>query len=212
MSAPDYTVYLVTDAPAAYAHGLLANVEAAVAGGASVVQYRATSGTKRELYDTACALHDLLRPRGVPLIINDHLDLALAVDAEGLHVGQNDLPIAVARRLLGRGRLLGLSITAASQMTAFDPADVDYLGVGPVYATISKADAAPALGLEALAAITAKSPLPVVAIGGISLERAPAVFATGVAGVAVVSAVSYAADPAAAARALRGGAGKKVES
>lgn len=203
VNAPDYTVYLVTDAAPAYSHGLLANVEAAVAGGATVVQYRATSGTKRELYETACALRELLRPRGVPLIINDHLDLALAVEADGLHVGQNDLPIEVARRLLGKQRILGLSITAPEQLGEFDPALVDYVGIGPVYPTSSKSDAAPALGLETLAQLVRRSPVPVVAIGGISLERAPAVFAKGVAGVAVVSAISFAADPAGAARALR---------
>lgn len=200
---PDYTLYLVTDEPARYANGLLAGVEAAVAGGATVVQYRAPTGTKRELYETARALADLLRPRGVPLIINDHLDLALAVDAAGLHVGQDDLPVQAARRLLGRGKLLGLSITAPGQLDAADVTAVDYLGIGPVFATVSKADAAPALGLEKLAELAARSPLPVVAIGGISFENAAAVFAAGVAGVAVVSALSLSGDPEGAARALR---------
>jgi thiamine-phosphate pyrophosphorylase len=203
---PDYTLYLVTDQAARYAHGLLASVEAAVSGGASIVQYRATHGTKRELYDTALALHELLQSRGVPLIINDHLDLALAVDAEGVHLGQQDLPIKVARRLIGRMRLLGLSITAIDQLDGFDPADVDYLGVGPVFATASKSDAAPALGLKILTEITVRSSLPVVAIGGISLARAPGVFAAGVAGVAVVSALSESPDPAATARAFRAAA------
>lgn len=203
MTSPDYTLYLVTDQADHYPHGLLSGVDAAVSGGASMVQYRATRGTKRELYDTALALHAMLVPRRVPLIINDHLDLVLAVGAEGLHLGQQDLPVTAARRLLGRGRLLGLSITAAGQLDEFDPKEVDYLGIGPVFPTNSKPDAAPALGLESLAALKTRSSLPVVAIGGISLERAPAVFATGVAGIAVVSALSLTPDPAAAARALR---------
>lgn len=208
MNAPDYTVYLVTDAPARYPRGLLADVDAAVSGGASVVQYRATQGSRNELHETARALHALLQPRGVPLIINDHVDLALEIGAEGVHVGQKDVPAAVARRLIGPDRILGLSITDPAQLATLDPTGIDYLGIGPVFATASKSDAAPALGLEQLAALVARSPRPVVAIGGISLERAPDVFATGVAGIAVVSALSTSPDPATAARALRAAANR----
>lgn len=203
MSKVDYTVYLVTDAPERYAHGLLAGVEAALAGGVSLVQYRASTGTRRHLYETACVLRDLLRPRQVPLIINDQVDLALAVDADGVHVGQNDLPSDVVRRLIGPNKTLGLSITAPEQLDTVPPQTVDYLGLGPVFPTNSKDDAAPALGLEQLARLTARCTLPTVAIGGISLENASAVFAAGVDGLAVVSALSLATDPAAAARALR---------
>jgi len=203
MNQVDYTVYLVTDAPDRYAHGLLAGVEAALAGGVSIVQYRAITGTRRHLYETARSLRNLLRPHHVPLIINDQVDLALAVDADGVHVGQNDLPAEVVRRLLGPGKLIGLSITTSEQLNAIPPNTVDYLGLGPVFPTISKDDAAPALGLEHLARITARCTLPTVAIGGIDLENAPSVFATGVDGLAVVSALSLATDPAVAARALR---------
>lgn len=200
---PDYTLCLVTDEAARYPQGLIAGVEAALRGGVTLVQYRATSGTKREQYEIACALRDLLRAHEVPLIINDHLDLVLAVDADGLHVGQHDLPVAVARRILGRSRLLGVSITASAQLERLDFEAVDYIGVGPVFATASKFDAAPALGLEQLTALISLSRKQVLAIGGISLARAPAVFATGVAGIAVISALSAASDPTAAARALR---------
>lgn len=207
----DYTLYLVTDAVARYPRGgnraaLLHSVEAAVAGGATLVQYRATDGSKLERYETALALRDLLRPCAVPFIINDHIDLALAVDADGAHVGQNDLPPAVARRLLGPGKLLGLSITHPAQLASISTLDgtIDYLGIGPVFPTSSKDDAAPALGLNAFARMTASAaPLPVVAIGGITLENAPTIFAAGASGVAVVSALSLAADPTVAARAFR---------
>lgn len=202
MMVVDYSLYLVTDAPERYRTSLLANVEAAVAGGVTVVQYRATTGTKQSLYQTALALRDLLHARGVPLIINDHVDLALAVDAEGVHIGQNDLPVEVVRRLIGPDKLLGLSITAAAQLATVPPGLTNYLGVGPVYPTGSKADAAPALGLDALAEIVTRTPLPVVAIGGIGLPQAGAVFRAGAAGIAVVSALSFADEPAAAARAL----------
>jgi thiamine-phosphate pyrophosphorylase len=203
MTVVDYSVYVVTDAPERYSHGLLTNIEAAIAGGASMIQYRSTSTAKGALYETARALHQLLKPRHVPLIINDHVDLALAVNAEGVHVGQKDLPVAVVRRLVGRNCIVGLSVTQPSELSTVDATLVDYLGIGPVYPTLSKSDAAPALGLEELRRMVALSPVPVVAIGGISLERAAAVFGTGVAGVAVVAAISAANDPAAAARELR---------
>jgi thiamine-phosphate pyrophosphorylase len=210
MNVPDYTLYLVTDAPERYPHGLLAGVEAAVAGGASIVQYRATTGTRRQLYETAHALSALLRPRNVPLIINDQVDLAIAVDAEGVHVGQNDLPVEVVRRMIGPGKLIGLSITTSEQLDSVPLRIIDYLGIGPIFPTISKDDAAPALGVEQLARMTAHTALPVVAIGGISLENAPSVFAAGVDGLAVISALSLAADPAATARALRASKGRGV--
>ena len=203
MSAADYTLYLVTDAAENYPHGLLAGVEAAVSGGVSIVQYRAATGTKRHLYETARALRDLLRPRHVPLIVNDHVDLALAIDADGVHVGQDDLPPDIVRRLIGSGKLLGLSITAPEQLDIIQKNTIDYLGIGPVFPTISKDNAAPALGLEQLASLTARTTLPVVAIGGINLENAASVFATHVAGLAIVSALSRTDDPAAAARAFR---------
>ena len=197
----DYSVYLVTDAPERYASGMLTGVEAAIAGGATIVQYRATTGTRREQFLAALALRDLVRARHVPLIINDQVDLALAVNADGVHVGQSDLPVDVTRRLVGPTKRIGLSITDAAQLDGL-PAAVDYIGVGPVFPTGTKPDAAPALGLDALRQIKAASPVPVIAIGGIDLANVAAVFATGVDGVAVVSAFSRSADPAAVARGI----------
>jgi thiamine-phosphate pyrophosphorylase len=199
---PDLRVYLVTDAPERYRGGLLAAVESALAGGVSVVQYRATGGSRRAQYETAAGLRALLRDRQVPLIINDAVDLALAVDADGVHVGQSDMPVEVVRRLVGPRKIVGLSITAFAQLENVDGA-VDYLGVGPVFPTPTKPDAAPAIGIEGLRRLVAAARLPVVAIGGISVSNAAEVFATGVAGVAVVSAFSQADDPAAVARRLR---------
>jgi len=203
MSTVDYTVYLVTDAPERYANGLLKGVEDALAGGVSIVQYRATTGSRRYQYETALALHKLASSHRVPFIINDQVDLALAVDADGVHVGQNDLPADVVRQLIGPGKLLGLSITTPEQLDSIPPKTVDYLGLGPIFPTISKDNAAPAIGLEQLAWMTAHTTLPTVAIGGISLENAHAVFAAGVAGLAVVSALSLSPNPADSAKALR---------
>ncbi len=203
MNACDYRLYLVTDSPAAYPQGLLAGVEAAVAGGVTVVQYRPTTGPKRVWYEEGRALHAFLRARGIPLVINDHLDLALALEAEGLHVGQQDLPVEVARRLLGPTRLLGLSLTDPAQVHAVPPGCVDYFGVGPIFPTATKVDAAPALGLEGLRALRPLTTLPLVAIGGINETTTPAVLAAGADGVAVVSALSQTPDPAAAAQRFR---------
>jgi thiamine-phosphate pyrophosphorylase len=202
----DPTLYLVTDTPGRYRHNLLDEVAAAIDGGVTVVQFRSTQAGKRTLYDTAIALRTLTRGRGVALIINDHIDLALAVDADGAHVGQDDLPPAVARRLIGPEKILGVSVSTRQEFAAVDCSGVDYLGVGPIFPTGSKFDAAAPSGLAFLAEIVARSPRPVVAIGGISLELAPEVYRTGVAGIAVIAALSQASDPAAAARTLRAAA------
>lgn len=197
---PDYTLYLVTDEPEAYSSNLFDGVDAAIAGGVTMVQYRATKGSGRFLYETAKTLGERLRTHGIPLIINDRLDLALAVNADGLHLGQNDIPVHVARRLIGKQAILGLSITDPEQLKAVDSDLVDYIGAGPVFSTATKTDAAPAMGMETLARIVRNSPTPVVAIGGIHHSNAKAVFDTGVAGLAVVSALSRTASPKQAAR------------
>jgi thiamine-phosphate pyrophosphorylase len=204
----DYTLYLVTDDADNYPHGLLAGVEAALLGGVTLVQFRAVLGSRQKLYQTAIELRSFLRSRQVPLVVNNHVDLALAVDAEGVHVGQNDLPPAIVRRLIGPERVLGLSITNADQLKAVDFSVVDYLGVGPVFATESKLDAAPPIGLSVLSDIVRQSVRPVVAIGGISVTNAPAVFSTGIAGIAVVSGLASAANPQEAARGFRAAAAR----
>jgi thiamine-phosphate pyrophosphorylase len=203
---PDYTLYMVTDAPPAYRHGFLASVEAAVAGGATIVQYRSGITSRRELYETGAALRDLLKRLRVPLIINDHADLALALDADGVHVGQNDLPAAVVRKLIGKHKLLGLSVSNREQLLAIDAGIVDYIGIGPVFPTQTKSDAAPATGIASLSALVSLAPLPTVAIGGITPGNAASVFAAGVNGIAVVTALSRAPDIRAAAQALRAAA------
>jgi len=209
MFLADYTLYLITDSPASYRHGFLASIEAAIAGGTTIVQYRsdsADSKSKRELYETGLALRDLLKRLNVPLIINDHVDLALALDADGVHVGQSDFPAAIVRKLIGPNKLLGLSASTREQVLAADAAIVDYLGLGPVFPTRTKPDAAPATGLDGLAALAALTPLPAVAIGGITPGNAAPVFAAGIDGIAVVTALSRADDIRAAAQILRAAA------
>ena len=179
-----------------------------MAGGVTMVQLRDDTTPTGELIALARVLMDQLAPHRVPLIVNNRLDVALASGAAGLHVGQTDLAPAAARAALGPAALLGLSITATAQMAAVDPALVDYLGVGPIFATATKLDAAPAMGLAGLAACRAAGALPIVAIGGIDATNATAVMRAGADGVAVVSAVCAATSPRVAAAALAGQIGR----
>lgn len=208
MSRPalDLTLYLVADTGLCGDRGVVPTVQAAVRGGATAVQIREPLATTRELCALAETVHHALAGTGVPLLINDRLDVALAVGAEGVHLGQGDLPVVSARRVAGPDLLIGLSVSTFDQIGEADgwPAGtVDYLGVGPVYATATKPKTPPALGLERTAELAAATALPSVAIGGINGSNAHQVWATGVAGLAVVSAVCAALDPQAAAEALR---------
>lgn len=196
-------LYLVTDEAAKCRHSLLETVQRAVDGGVTIVQYRSTNPDAGTCYREALPIRDFLASRGVPFIVNNRVDLALALDADGVHIGQRDLPVPAVRAMIGPDRILGLSVSNADQLRAVDAALVDYLGMGPVFPTISKLNAPPVLGVEGFTALASRSPLPVVAIGGLDAERARLVRATGAAGgIAVVSAICGAEDPEAAARAL----------
>ena len=196
-------LYLVTDEAAKCRHSLLETVQRAVDGGVTIVQYRSTNPDAGTCYREALPIRDFLASRGVPFIVNNRIDLALALDADGVHIGQRDLPVPAVRAMIGPDRILGLSVSNADQLRAVDAALVDYLGMGPVCPTISKLNAPPVLGVDGFAALASQSPLPVVAIGGLDAERARLVRATGAAsGIAVVSAICGAEDPEAAARAL----------
>ena len=195
-------LYLITDRLLCAARGIERVVAEAVAGGVTLVQLRDDDTPTGELIALAARLKLVLAPTGVPLIVNNRLNVALAAAADGLHVGQGDLPAAAARARLGSRAILGLSITAPVQVAAVDPAMVDYLGVGPIYATVTKRDAAPAMGLGGLAAVRAQTGLPLIAIGGIDHTNAAATLGAGADGIAVVSAICAGADPRVAARKL----------
>lgn len=177
-------------------------VAAAVRGGATVVQLRDKTATDGAMIATARRLKARLAPLGVPLIVNDRVEVMLAAEADGLHVGQGDAPVTQMRARIGAGRILGLSIETAAQLAALPAGVVDYIGVGPVRATASKTDAAAPLGLEGLGGIVAAAPVPAVAIGGVGLGDVAALKRMGAAGLAVISAIAAAPDPEAAARAL----------
>ena len=199
----DLGVYLVTDQAALLGRDLVEVVGLAVAGGASVVQLREKNAATRPFVELARALVALLRPRGVPLVINDRVDVALAADADGVHVGQDDMHPADVRALLGPGRIVGLSVTGEAEARAARGLPVDYLGAGPVFATATKQDAGAPQGLDGLAAMIALAEVPVVAIGAVTAGNAASVLACGAAGLAVVSAVCSAPDPRTAATTLR---------
>lgn len=195
-------LHLVTDSALCGARGILAVVDAAVRGGVTCVQLREKSLDTRAFVERARALKAWLGPLGVPLLINDRVDVALACGADGVHVGQNDMAPEDVRRLMPRA-LIGLSVESLAQLAAAERAPVDYYGISPVFATRSKHDAAPALGLDGLRAIRAGTRRPLVAIGGIDAGNAADVMAAGSDGLAVVSALCSSADPEAAARDLR---------
>jgi len=174
----------------------------ALAGGADVIQYRAKHDSTRAMIATARAIGALCYEHDARLIVNDRLDVALAADAGGVHLGQEDFPVRLARELLGPDRLIGASAATVAEAEEAAWAGADYLGVGAVYATDRKADAGEPIGTDGLRAIAAAVEIPVIAIGGVTGERLPAILGAGAHGVAVIQAVSLAPDPEAAARAL----------
>lgn len=197
-------LYLVTDRGLCpEGRSLVQTVKEAVEGGVTMVQLREKDIDTRTFIEEALELKALLGPLGVPLIINDRVDVALASDADGVHIGQSDMPYAIARRLLGPDRIIGLSVENMDQVAQADALDVDYIGVSPVFATPTKTDTARPFGLEGLREAVKLSHHPTVAIGGMNALTAADVMATGTDGIAVVSAIIAAPDPRAAAEELK---------
>lgn len=198
----DLSVYLVVGPGDAPGRDLIELVLDAVAGGVTMVQLRRKENSGRAFVEEAKSLVDVLRPLGIPLIVNDHVDVALAAGADGVHVGQADTPAAEARRLMGDDAIVGLSITTLAEAQLLDASLVDYAGVGPVFPTPTKLDAALPLGIDGTREICELLSVPSVAIGGISYGNAADVLTTGAQGLAVVSAICGAVQPRTAAAAL----------
>ena len=205
MTEKYYQLCLVTDSALANGRSLAGIVAAAVNGGVTLVQLREKTASTRAFIEEAKVLKRLLAPLRVPLLINDRIDVALAAGADGAHVGQQDMPVALARQLLGPAAIIGLSITELGQVRDRDAELADYLGVGPIFAQSTKLDATPPLGLDGLAEVRRATGKPIVAIGGVSAANADAVRSAGADGIAVVSAIMGADDPRAAAAALVSG-------
>lgn len=203
MTAEQLKLYLVTDRDLCLGRKLEDVVAKAVAGGVTMVQLREKDAPTGEFIALGRRLKALLSPLGVPLIINDRVDVALAVDADGVHIGQSDMPYELARRLMGPDKIIGLSVESMADLEAANAiADLDYVGISPVYATPTKEDTAEPFGLEGLRKAVALSTHPTVAIGGMNCDTIGDVMATGCDGVAVVSAICSAPSPSKASEEL----------
>ncbi len=198
------SLYLVTDRELALGRDIHEIVRQAVEGGVTMVQLREKNIDTRDFIDLARSLKKLLAPLGVPLVINDRVDVALAADVDGVHIGQSDMSYEDARRLLGPDKIIGLSVENMEQVLDANALDVDYIGISPVFSTATKTDTAAPFGLEGLAKAVELSAHPTVAIGGMNAGTAADVFAAGADGIAVVSAIVSAEDPRAAAEGLAG--------
>ena len=193
-SSPNWKVCLIID-PELYPElNLLQVVEDAIAGGISLVQLRLKKSSTKKFYQVATGIATHLRSSPLPLIINDRVDIALACNAAGVHLGQDDLPLAVARQLLGPSKIIGISVNNPDEARRAEEGGADYLGVGPIFATSSKENLRPLLGIEGLKKVRKMTSLPLLAIGGITPENMGAVRQAGANGVAVISGILGAKD------------------
>ncbi|GJQ10582.1 hypothetical protein GpartN1_g2373.t1 [Galdieria partita] len=200
----DYSLYLVTSGVDKNIHSLLEKVQAALMGGVTILQYRDKQNTTRDMVRIGTELLEMARSFQVPLLVNDRVDIALAIDADGVHMGQDDMPLVMTRRLLGKEKIIGVSVGSEEEAVIAQRQGADYIGVGSIFSTFSKADAGEPIGLEALKRIaSAVSTLPVIAIGGINEHNASQCIQNGAKGVAVISAILSSNDPQQAARNLK---------
>ena len=196
-------LHLLTDVAlqSRFSHEELAQL--GIAGGADTIQLREKGGSTRRMIEVAKRMLAVCREAGVPLIVNDRIDVALAADADGVHLGQSDFPIPLARELLGKDKLIGGSAATLEEARVCLAEGADYVGFGPVYVTSSKENAGPVSGPAVLKHVVEMIPLPIIAIGGITAENVREVMKAGAYGVAVISAVCCQVDPEGAANELR---------
>lgn len=198
----DYTLYLVTDQKLMSSPTIEESVEQAVRGGCTLVQLREKEASSRDFYETAIKLREITARLGVPLIVNDRVDIALAVGADGVHVGQDDLPAEVVRQIIGPDKIIGVSASNLSEALSAAEAGADYLGIGAMFATGTKNDAH-LTTIKELRRIREVVSLPIVVIGGINKETVPFFRGSGIEGLAVVSAIVSQKDVVGAARELK---------
>ncbi len=188
-------LYVILDTATPYAHPLADVMRQAASAGATLFQYRDKRDSAQQAYRQALTLRAMARECGVLFIVNDRCDLALAIEADGVHLGQDDLPLALARQVMGPEALIGVSTHTAAEVEEATMGGADYLGFGPIFATGTKPDHEPVVGLDGLRQIRRLTPLPLFAIGGITLDRAEAIAQAGADGVAVISALAKAPNP-----------------
>lgn len=198
----DLRLYLVTDRMSAAGRNVKEVVAKALQGGVTMIQIREKEASARDIITLAVAVKQMAAPYGVPVIINDRVDIAVAAGADGVHLGRSDVPCGVARSILGRDKIIGLSVENFGQVFIANGLDVDYIGASPVFLTPTKTDTSIPFGLDGLSEVVDISSHPVVAIGGINLVTAPKVIGCGVDGLAVVSAIMGADNPQSAAHDL----------
>jgi len=203
MNKLDLSLYLVTDQGLSKGRSHEYIVEEAVKGGVTIVQLREKDISSRDFFKLAKSLKSLLKPLNIPLIINDRLDIALAIDADGLHIGQSDLPYPVVRKLLGKEKIIGLSVETIEQAREANNLDVDYIGLSPVFSTDTKLDINTPLELSGIKQIAGFTKHKTVAIGGINSLNAESVITSGADGIAVVSAIVSHESPLEAASNLK---------
>lgn len=196
-------LHFLTDFTFQQRHGHAALADRAIRGGADTIQFRQKEGTLRDILVNAHAVAEVCRKHGVPLLVDDRVDVALAVGADGVHLGQTDMPLADARRVLGPDAIIGITAPTVSLAKAAKAGGADYIGFGPVYATRSKANPLSVRGLEGVLEVSNAIDIPVIGIAGITALRAPDVIRAGAHGVAVMTAISCAEDPEDAAQQFR---------
>lgn len=198
----DYSLYLVTDRGILKERDIFEAVEESLKGGVTLLQLREKDISSLDFYNIALKMKILAKKYNVPFIINDRLDIALAVDADGLHIGQSDLPLEVTRKLLGTHKILGYSVGNLEEAIYGEKHGADYLGAGPVYPTGSKADAGSPIGVQGLAELKKAVNLPIVGIGGVSLSNLKDVKKSGIEGISLISAILGSRDIQGASREL----------
>jgi len=203
LSQIDYSLYLVTDRSLSKGRTTFEIVEAAVKGGVTCVQLREKQCDTREFIDEALLIKDFLKLKRIPLIINDRLDVAQAVGADGVHLGQSDMPFSMAKKIVGDSMLIGISAESLDDAIQAEKEGADYIGVSPIFQTPTKTDTAPPLGLTGLQKIRETVDIPLVGIGGLNKTNAQEVIEGGADGIAVVSAIVSADDPELAAKSLK---------
>ena len=198
----DYSVYLVTDHRGKTDDEILNIIEEAIKGGTSVVQIREKTASTKDFYNLALKAKEITKKYNVPLIINDRIDIALAVKSDGVHIGQDDMPAKIAREIIGKDMILGVSAATVEEAKKAEEDGADYIGSGAVFPTSTKDDA-DSVSKEELKAIVNSINIPVVAIGGITIENAESLKDSGIDGFSVVSAIMNAEDPKEASQALK---------
>ena len=198
----DYSVYLVTDHRNKTDEEFLNVIEEAIKGGTTIVQLREKTASTKDFYELALKVKEITSRYDVPLLINDRIDIALAIDSDGVHIGQDDMPADIARKIIGKDKILGVSASTVAEAKKAEADGADYIGSGAVFPTSTKDDA-DSVSIEDLKEIVSSIDIPVVAIGGITLENASLLKDTGIAGFSVVSAIMSADNPKEASQKLK---------